>query len=80
MPTLDVEHRVCEKGKVLTGEQAQVLKLVGEKMVRFRVRMRWYWERGSGKVVEVPIEEVDEGLPVTEMAEELQADEEMDEE
>lgn len=77
MPTLDVEHRVCEKGRVLTGEQAQALKLVGEKMVRFRVRMRWYWERGSGKVVEVPVEE-GEG-EVTDVAEEVPADDEMDE-
>ena len=33
VPTLENPHKLCEQGKVLTAEQAQLLKLIGEKMV-----------------------------------------------
>ncbi|KAG0693213.1 hypothetical protein DFH29DRAFT_985545 [Suillus ampliporus] len=45
VPTLENPHRVCDKGKALTGEQAQLLKLLGEKMV--------VWDAASGEVVQV---------------------------
>jgi mRNA turnover protein 4 len=31
IPTLENPHKLCEKGKMLTAEQAQLLKLIGEK-------------------------------------------------
>ncbi|KAG2342241.1 hypothetical protein BDR05DRAFT_983442 [Suillus weaverae] len=53
VPTLENPHRVCDKGKVLTGEQAQLLKLLGEKMVVFRVGLLARWDAASGEVVQV---------------------------
>ncbi|KAL4249068.1 Ribosome assembly factor mrt4 [Abortiporus biennis] len=53
VPTLEVPHTVCTKGKKLTPEQTQLLKLVGVKMVEFKVGLRMYWEAASGEVVEV---------------------------
>ena len=53
VPTLDAEHVVVEKGKVITSEQAQLLKLVGVKCVEFRVALRCYWEKEGGEVQEV---------------------------
>ena len=58
VPTLDVPHTVCEKGKALTGEQAQLLKHVGIKMVVFKVGLRARWEAANGEVIQV------EGLEV----------------
>jgi len=58
VPTLDTPHTVCEKGKTLTPEQAQLLKLVGIKMVMFRVGLRARWDAASGEVSQV------EGLEV----------------
>ncbi|KAG2129142.1 hypothetical protein DEU56DRAFT_500220 [Suillus clintonianus] len=53
VPTLENPHRVCDKGKALTGEQAQLLKLLGEKMVVFRVGLLARWDAASGEVVQV---------------------------
>ena len=53
VPTLDTSHTVCEKGKVLTPEQAQLLKLIGVKMVEFRVALRARWSVANGEVIEV---------------------------
>ncbi|KAG1751192.1 ribosomal protein L10-domain-containing protein [Suillus lakei] len=53
VPTLENPHRVCDKGKALTGEQAQLLKLLGEKMVVFRVGLLARWDAASGDVVQV---------------------------
>lgn len=53
VPTLDVPHTVCEKGKVLTPEQAQLLKLIGVKMVEFRVALRARWSSVNGEVVQI---------------------------
>jgi mRNA turnover protein 4 len=57
VPTLENPHRICEKGKKLTTEQAQLLKLVGEKTVEFRVRLRGHWEKETGTVVMGPDDE-----------------------
>jgi mRNA turnover protein 4 len=63
VPTLDNPHRICEKGKVLTPEQTQLLKLVGEKTVEFRVRLRRRWEKETGAVtVEPDTGDTDEDL------------------
>ncbi|KAI0953574.1 hypothetical protein AcW1_007753 [Taiwanofungus camphoratus] len=61
VPTLDTPHTVCEQGRVLTPEQAQLLKLVGVKMVKFRVALRARWEAASGEVVQIEGQEVDLG-------------------
>lgn len=53
VPTLENPHRVCDKGKALTGEQAQLLKLLGEKMVEFKVGLLARWDAASGEVVQV---------------------------
>jgi mRNA turnover protein 4 len=53
VPTLTNPHKLCEKGKVLTAEQAQLLKLIGEKMVTFRVGLIARWEAGSGEVIQI---------------------------
>ncbi|KIM89133.1 hypothetical protein PILCRDRAFT_95158 [Piloderma croceum F 1598] len=53
VPTLGSPHKLCQKGKPLTSEQAQLLKLIGEKMVVFRVQMKARWSAATGEVVEV---------------------------
>lgn len=52
VPTLESPHRVCDKGKALTSEQAQLLKLIGEKMVVFRVALLARWDAATGEVVQ----------------------------
>jgi mRNA turnover protein 4 len=53
VPTLENPHKLCEQGKVLTAEQTQLLKLIGETMVEFRVGLRARWDSVSGNVEEV---------------------------
>jgi mRNA turnover protein 4 len=53
VPTLHAPHKLCEKGKPLTGEQAQLLKLIGEKMVVFRVGLIARWDSTTGEVVQI---------------------------
>jgi mRNA turnover protein 4 len=53
VPTLENPHQLCEQGKVLTAEQAQLLKLIGEKMVEFRVGLRVRWDSTTGEVEDV---------------------------
>jgi len=53
VPTLENPHKLCEQGKVLTAEQAQLLKLIGEKMVEFRVGLRTRWDSTTGEVEQV---------------------------
>lgn len=59
VPTLDVPHTICQKGKKLTPEQAQLLKLVGEKTVEFRVSLRMRWDKESESVTMGPDTEED---------------------
>lgn len=53
IPTLENSHKLCEEGKVLTAEQAQLLKLTGERMVEFRVGLSAWWDSATGEVEEV---------------------------
>ena len=53
VPTLENPHKLCEEGEVLTAEQAQLLKLIGEKMVEFRVGLNAWWDSSTGEVEEV---------------------------
>jgi len=60
VPTLENSHRICEKGKKLTPEQAQLLKLVGEKTVEFRVKLRGRWDKDTGTVIMGPDDDDEE--------------------
>jgi mRNA turnover protein 4 len=60
VPTLSNPHKLCEKGQILTAEQAQLLKLIGEKMVVFRVRLTARWDASSGNVTQIDSEELQE--------------------
>ncbi|KAF9013538.1 ribosomal protein L10-domain-containing protein [Cyathus striatus] len=53
VPTLTAPHKLCEKGKVLTAEQTQLLKLIGEKMVVFRVGLLARWDSTTGEVIQI---------------------------
>lgn len=66
VPTIDVPHTVCEKGKVLTPEQTQLLKLIGVKMVEFRVALRSRWSSVNGEVVQIEGKELPEDEKVDE--------------
>ena len=79
VPTLDVPHTICEQGKVLNGEQAQLLKLIGIKMIVFKVGLRARWEAANGEVVQVEGLEV-ENAEADEAEDEAQDDEDADEE
>lgn len=72
VPTLDAPHTICQKGKVLTPEQAQLLKLVGIKMVTFRIGLRARWEAATGEVVQIE----SQLLPEDEVAGEEEEEEE----
>ncbi|KAJ7675681.1 ribosomal protein L10-domain-containing protein [Mycena polygramma] len=61
VPTLSNPHKLCEKGKTLTPEQTQLLKLIGEKLVVFRVDLISRWCAATGEVVQVA-----DPLPITE--------------
>jgi len=53
VPTLTNPHELCKKGKPLTGEQAQLLKLIGYKMVAFRVGLIARWDSETGEVEQI---------------------------
>ncbi|KIJ64626.1 hypothetical protein HYDPIDRAFT_112008 [Hydnomerulius pinastri MD-312] len=53
VPTLGAPHKICEKGKALTAEQAQLLKLIGEKMVVFRVALMARWDSATELVTQI---------------------------
>jgi len=77
VPTLDVAHVVCKEGKVLTPEQAQLLKLMGIRLVEFKVGLRAYWECANGEVTQVEGEDV--GGAAIETDKDGEGDEEDDE-
>jgi mRNA turnover protein 4 len=79
VPTLDVAHTVCEKGKALTPEQAQLLKLTGEKMVEFRVGLKARWDSESGKVAQIDEPEFRLDTDVQAEASDESGDDEMNE-
>ncbi|KAF8964346.1 hypothetical protein BDZ97DRAFT_901857 [Flammula alnicola] len=53
VPTLTAPHKLCEKGKTLSSEQAQLLKLMGFKMVTFRVGLLARWDSTIGEVTQI---------------------------
>ncbi|KAG7088323.1 hypothetical protein E1B28_012332 [Marasmius oreades] len=75
VPTLEIPHNLCEKGKPLTAEQAQLLKLIGEKMVVFRVGLIARWDAATGEVTTLD----GPRLPTKGGAEKVEGDAEMEE-
>lgn len=68
VPTLNSPHKLCTKGEPLSSEQAQLLKLIGIRMVIFRVRMKVRWTQETGEVEriegnELSAEELVQGSP-----------------
>lgn len=53
VPTLAAPHKICDIGKILTAEQAQLLKLIGERMVVFRVGLLCYWDSATAEVTQI---------------------------
>ncbi|KAF9046685.1 mRNA turnover protein 4-like protein [Panaeolus papilionaceus] len=53
VPTLTAPHKICQEGKGLTAEQTQLLKLIGVKMVTFRVGLLAWWNAETGDVQNV---------------------------
>ena len=64
VPTLTSPHKLCTKGKPLTSEQAQLLKLIGIRMVIFRVRLKARWDSATGETEQINTAELtpEEGL------------------
>jgi mRNA turnover protein 4 len=68
VPTLETPHKICEKGKTLTPEQSQLLKLLGYKTVEFKVKLLGRWDKETGNVAMERV--VDEGDPSVSESEE----------
>ncbi|KAF5372284.1 hypothetical protein D9757_009636 [Collybiopsis confluens] len=74
VPTLTVSHKLCEKGKVLTAEQAQLLKLIGERMVTFKVGLIARWDAATGQVTQVDGRRLSQVASVSADADELMSE------
>jgi len=70
VPTLTAPHKLCIQGKVLTAEQAQLLKLIGEKMVVFRVGLIARWDSTTGEVEQIDCPRTLSDEKITEESEE----------
>lgn len=46
--TLYKSYTVCEKGKVLTPEQARILKLIAKPMAKFKLTIKCSWSKTGG--------------------------------
>jgi len=46
--TLCGQYTVCEKGKVLTPEQARILKLLAKPMAKFKLHLKCSWNKDDG--------------------------------
>lgn len=46
--TLYKSYTVCEEGKVLTPEQARILKLIAKPMAEFRLTIKCGWSKTGG--------------------------------
>jgi mRNA turnover protein 4 len=57
VPTLSDSHKLCETGQKLTPEQAQLLKLIGERLVVFQVKLLARWDAVNGDVTQIEHEE-----------------------
>ncbi|TFK24998.1 hypothetical protein FA15DRAFT_669053 [Coprinopsis marcescibilis] len=50
VPTLSGPQKICTEGKPLTSEQTQILKLIGERLVTFRVGLLARWDSETGEI------------------------------
>lgn len=68
--TIYSDYTVCEEGKVLTPEQARILKLLGKPMAKFRLTIKCSWTKAEGfhLYVEDNVEEDEEEGKDTETA------------
>jgi mRNA turnover protein 4 len=73
VPTLENPQTVCEEGKKITSEQARLLKLMGIKMVEFKLVLRARWSAADSQVAEIE----GDALPIAEDG--AEDDAEMDE-
>jgi len=72
--TLYSDYTVCEEGKVLTPEQARILKLVGKPMAKFRLTMKCSWTKSEGFQLHVEDDVNDEEQADSAMEEEAEAE------
>jgi len=71
VPSLHSPHQICQEGKPLTSEQTQLLKLIGEKMVEFKVGLVMRYDSATSTVEKM------EGTRISDVAgEEKENDEE----
>lgn len=54
------EYTVCEKGKILNPEQAHILKLIGERLAEFNIKLKCVWENDGKIEVLSPEDEADD--------------------
>lgn len=74
------EHTVCEEGKVLTPEQARILKLIAKPMATFTLKIKCFWSKSDGFESFADDETTtDSGNADDEMDEEMDDDKEDDE-
>lgn len=77
VPSLHNPHQVCQEGKPLTSEQAQLLKLIGEKMVEFKVGLVMRYDSSTSTVEKMEGTRIsDEAKAVVEEEEDEDEDEE----
>lgn len=58
--TLHSEYTVCEEGRVLTPEQAKILKLLEKPMAYFTLTLKCFWNKKKGYMSFVDDDDVDE--------------------
>ncbi|XP_068146829.1 mRNA turnover protein 4 homolog [Drosophila tropicalis] len=76
--TIYSDYTVCEEGKVLTPEQARILKLLGDPMAKFRLTMKCSWSKKDGFELHVE-DSVDDNQSDSAMEEEPEDDDEKEE-
>ncbi|KAF8635962.1 hypothetical protein AX15_000127 [Amanita polypyramis BW_CC] len=75
VPSLHNPHQVCQEGKPLTSEQAQLLKLIGEKMVEFRVGLVMHYDSATSEVEKMEGKRIGEEEKAEDEGEEEEASE-----
>lgn len=76
--TLYKSYTVCEEGKVLTPEQARILKLIAKPLAEFRLTIKCGWNKTDG--FESYVDDNDSGLEGDVDGENEDSDVEMDDE
>lgn len=71
--TLQSDYTVCEEGKVLTPEQARILKLIAKPMAKFQLTIKCSWTKSEGFELHVP-DEINEDEHISEESEQDEDD------